>query len=316
MKKITAFVATFFAVFSLTADPGNGIVKDSKGSIFYTDLSQVWKISPDGQKTIAVSGVHTHELYIDQYDNLYGEHLWYNGEQLNTWGSYAWRLSSFGKLDTLVGPQEGFMENYSFDRDSIGNMYWIQRWKIKRVIRKSIDGSTTVMVTGNFNHMSRLYVTKDGMVYFLANNNLYKITTAGHVSILAKGIGDENEYNLIKQRPGNSLSNVWVHQDTVYISDYTGRKVKRWSPSGKMAIIAQSSSPWSPSGGVIDHQGNLWIMEYSITNTVRLRKIQKNSPENSKKNDTDNDWWPVGLLSGTIAAALIVVISIKRKKSG
>jgi len=31
------------------AHPGIGIVKDSKGNIFYTDLKQVWKISPDGK---------------------------------------------------------------------------------------------------------------------------------------------------------------------------------------------------------------------------------------------------------------------------
>jgi hypothetical protein len=316
MKKIILFATTFFALFSLAADPGNGIVKDSKGNIFYTDLSQVWKITPNGHKTIAVRSVHTHELCMDNYDNLYGEHLWYNGEKLNTWGSYAWRLSSFGKLDTLVGPQEGFMEDYAFNRDSNGNMYWIQRWKTKRIMKKSLNGSTRIIGEGNFNHISRLHVTKEGMVYFLANNNLYKIATAGHVSILVEGIGDTNEYAGIKNRLANSLNNVWVHHDTVYVSDYTGRKVKRWSPSGKIDIVAQSPAPWSPSGGVIDTQGNLWLTEYSSGNAVRIRKIAQNSLGNLKKNDFGNHWWSVGLLSGTVAAALIVVISVIRKKSG
>jgi hypothetical protein len=48
---------------------------DSRGNFFYTDLSHVWKIAPSGAKSIALRGVHTHELYLDREDNLYGEHL-------------------------------------------------------------------------------------------------------------------------------------------------------------------------------------------------------------------------------------------------
>lgn len=69
MKKL------FFLIFLLPAigqaHPGVGIVKDSKGNIFYTDLKQVWKIS-NGIKAVVLPNVHTHELYIDKNDNLYG----------------------------------------------------------------------------------------------------------------------------------------------------------------------------------------------------------------------------------------------------
>ena len=58
------------------AHPGIGIVKNSKGIIYYSDLQQVWKIE-NGLKTIAVPGVHSHELYMDSADNLYGEHVIY-----------------------------------------------------------------------------------------------------------------------------------------------------------------------------------------------------------------------------------------------
>lgn len=50
---------------------------DSKGDVYFTDLKHVWKLAPDGKKNIVVSNVHTHELWIDANDNLYGEHLWY-----------------------------------------------------------------------------------------------------------------------------------------------------------------------------------------------------------------------------------------------
>ena len=44
---------------SAGAHPGIGIVMDRQGTVFYTDLTHVWKIMPDGAKSIAVRNVHT-----------------------------------------------------------------------------------------------------------------------------------------------------------------------------------------------------------------------------------------------------------------
>jgi hypothetical protein len=67
----------FTAVVPATAHPGIGIVMDQRGNVFYTDLSNVWRISPDGTKSIAVPFVHTHELFLDPDDNIFGEQLWH-----------------------------------------------------------------------------------------------------------------------------------------------------------------------------------------------------------------------------------------------
>ena len=110
------------------AHPGIGIVLDSKGFVYYTDLKQVWQLDPaTGNKKVVVPNVHTHELYMDASDNLYGEHLWYNGEDVDTWGHYVWRLRSEGVLDTIIKPSEGFLKNYSFVRDAADNMYWVKK---------------------------------------------------------------------------------------------------------------------------------------------------------------------------------------------
>jgi streptogramin lyase len=42
----------------LRAHPGVGIVMDSKGNVFYTDLKQVWKIGRNGNVT-TVAQTHT-----------------------------------------------------------------------------------------------------------------------------------------------------------------------------------------------------------------------------------------------------------------
>jgi hypothetical protein len=127
-QRLAILTALLFITSYVFSHPGVGIVEDSKGNIFYSDLKQVWKISSDGRKTIAVKNVHTHELYIDEKDNLFGEHLWYNGERLNTWGHYVWKLSASGVLEKVIPDKVGFRdEEYSFVRDKTGHMFFPDR---------------------------------------------------------------------------------------------------------------------------------------------------------------------------------------------
>ena len=57
------------------AHPGVGIVQDRRGNVFFTDLKRVWRITADGQMSVWLPDVHTHELCLAAEDSLYGEHL-------------------------------------------------------------------------------------------------------------------------------------------------------------------------------------------------------------------------------------------------
>jgi hypothetical protein len=92
------------------AHPGVGIVIDSRGNIYYTDLKQVWRIATDGSKSVVVPSVQTHELCFDAQDNLFGEHLCYEGDKTGKWGHRIWQLSSSGKVSPVMPPKEGFAE--------------------------------------------------------------------------------------------------------------------------------------------------------------------------------------------------------------
>ena len=127
--------------FAAHAHPGVGIVMDSKGNVYYTDLKQVWKIDTKGLKEVVVNNVHTHELAIDENDNLYGEHLWYEGEQVNTWGHYVWKYHPASGFQKVIKDTEGFLAHYSFVRDGMGNMYWANREQAcQQISRRTIDG--------------------------------------------------------------------------------------------------------------------------------------------------------------------------------
>ena len=44
------------------AHPAIGIVIDRQGAVFFSDTEHVWRVGPEGTKSIAVRDVDTHEL--------------------------------------------------------------------------------------------------------------------------------------------------------------------------------------------------------------------------------------------------------------
>ena len=98
-SSIRSFTAVLlFAAASAFAHPSVSVVIDSKGNVYYSDLTQILRIAPDGTRTVAVPHVHSHELYLDASDTLYGENLWYNGETLKTWGNAVWKRTPDGRI--------------------------------------------------------------------------------------------------------------------------------------------------------------------------------------------------------------------------
>ncbi len=278
MRKLLIFNLLFLISFIVTAHPG--IVKDSKGNIYYTDLAKVWKISLDGRKTVVVSGVHTHELYIDEQDNLYGEHLWYNGESKATWGHYVWCLKNTGELVKEIRPTEGSLSNYSFIRDSPGNMYWVERFTTSRIMKKTRDGGITKLVEGKFGFIGWLTCTKNSSLYFTENNKLHRLSPDGksnsyRMETLADNIGSKSTDFSMMGRNYDSYG-IWTDvADNVYLAMIDSKKVIRIGADGKPQTILTSNSLWTICSGVFDNNGNMWVLENSMSNEVRARKITK-----------------------------------------
>lgn len=261
---------------SLLAHPGMGIVEDSKGNVYYTDLKQVWKISPSGQKSVVVPGVHTHELFIDDKDFIFGEHLWYNGEQRDTWGHYVWRLSPSGTVEKVIPNTEGFLENYSFVRDHLGNMYWADRSNdCQKVVRRGKDQVNKVMTDQCFKNIRKVEVLPDGTVFLTDFQDLKKIDPNGTVKSVASRIANKRwtESTVHNQ---NSVMGIWADPaGNLYAAVLSEGLVKKFEPDGKEEIAYKTGLVWSPSGGMIDSKGNLWVLEVSKTNAVRVERVDK-----------------------------------------
>src|SRR6266849_4956574 len=252
------------------AHPGVGVVVDSKGNIFYPDLHHVWRIAPDGTKSIAVANVHTHELYSDANDNLYGEHLWYNGERLDTWGSRVWRRSPDGRVVDIVPAHAGF-NDYSFVRDAAGNSYFAVREK-NEIRKRTADGRTTTLAHGRFRDIRWMTVTPDGIVYFIDTVDLIRVTPDGRIATVTSELSD-SRWLRVWVGSRHRVMGLWVDRSgNVYVADHAGGNVKRVDRKGRVSVIARSTYPWVPTGGTFDRDGNLWLLEYSV-NDARVRKV-------------------------------------------
>jgi len=254
---------------SATAHPGVGLVEDSGGNIFYTDLVHIWKISPEGRKTIAVRNVHTHELALDAQDNLYGEDLVYEGEALNRWHHRIWKCSPDGKVTDLFGQRSGFREDYGFARDRRGTQYWLQYEENTTLIRKRTpEGKvTTIHPKTPFPRLTWLAVSQDGSaLYVTTSNSLHRISSSGAVTPL---IHHESTNR-------HALMGIWPAADgSVYAADFASRTINRVETNGRITLVARTENPWAPSSMLRTRDGILWILDYSTTNEARLRRIDK-----------------------------------------
>lgn len=256
--------------------PGVSLVMDSRGNVYYTDLRQVWKLAPDGKKTIAVRNVHTHELYIDRNDNLYGEHLWYEGEATDRWGHRVWRLAPDGTLTDIIGPRQGFREDYDdfyFVRDGTGNMYWAERGDTTLVRMRTPAGVSSTLARAKFTDVRWMTVTPGGTIYLTDLYDLVRVTPEGSVGTVARDLAAWNASRLAGP-DRHAVMGLWT--DTpghVYAAVFADREVRKITPDGKVEVVARSSAPWAPTGGMVGPNGDLWLLEYSATNEARVRRI-------------------------------------------
>lgn len=252
-----------------------GIVMDSKGNVFYTDLVHVWKISAEGELSIAVKDVHTHQLHIDENDNLYGEHVWYEGEETDEWTYYVWCLDQEGELSQTIPPTRGFPVNNTLVRDSDGNSYFPVKSGDKEFLKiQSDQGDTLNYSDESFNDIRWVFWSKPHQEVLLIDHlTLKSVNSEGRVKIISDLLHDKApNHGDVNDR--HYLMGVWTDKSmNIYTAAYGARKVKRISPDGTLETVYKSPVGWSPCGGLIDDQGKMWVMEFSVFNKTRVRKI-------------------------------------------
>lgn len=253
------------------AHPGVGIVMDSKGNVFYTDTKHVWKIGHDtNKKSIAIRNVHTHELYIDAQDNLFGEHLWYNGEAADTWGHYVWKYSPDGTFEKIIPDTLGFLTHYSFVRDRNGTMFWAERNEgCHKIGKKTPDGQVQVFGDACLHNIQWIAASGVGNVFLVDGHALKKVDPHGHIHTVTAHVfkGEGRQHDVM----GLSTD----EHENVYVAVSAERSVKKVSPLGQVFNVVKTNEAWMPTGTLHAPNGDLWILECNAMNEVRVERITK-----------------------------------------
>ncbi len=279
MRLLTGILLLLTSQAVVLAHPGIGIVSDSRGVIYYTDLSRVWRISPDGKKTIAVPEVHTHELWFDSLDNLYGEHLWYEGDATGKWGHRIWKRSPDGAVTDVIPSRTGFRDDYDdfhFAWDRSENMYWTDGDSVTVIRKRAPGGTATDLARRTIRRAGWMTISRSGTVFLVDGADLIAVSADGAVRTVARGVtADESGRAPADER--HSVMGLWMdRQENIYVALPVRGCVKRISPDGAVTVPDRSASPWKPSGGLFAANGDLWILEFSPANAVRARQVGPN----------------------------------------
>lgn len=230
-------LAFLIAVNIASAHPGWGIVVDRQGGTYFTDLAQVWRLGPDGARTVFVPRVHSHALVLDEQGNLYGEHLWYQASDQKFY-SRMWKATPGGLIQDLP---KGSTEALNID--------------LSRALARDRDGST----------------------YFIEGDSVLKITPAGTRITIAEGlIARIPPWDPAGQGRFSRLLGLAVDEiGRVYVANYGNRRVQRVTPDRRIETVYRSDSfLWGPSGLAVTSQG-LYVLETGIPpiSGVRVRKM-------------------------------------------
>jgi hypothetical protein len=285
-----AFVLALGATSELaSAHPGIGIVVDRDGSVFYTDLKQVWRVAPDGTRSIAVPHVHTHELYLAANGDLFGEHVWYEGDATKRWGHRVWKRGLDGTIVDVIPPTVGFLEDYSFVRDARGCMYWAgdgERDAGPRLtIRKrSPDGTVTTLAGGTsgrrdgvgaaaqFVDVRWIAASPDGTVVALDSGSIRRIGPDGTVTTLASGLDTAGWHWLTGEKCHHIMGLCADAKGDVFVAHTDGQRVLKIAPDGKVTTFARSTCGFAPTGVTVAPSGDVYVLEY-CGDAARARKI-------------------------------------------
>ncbi|MEO7265593.1 MAG: hypothetical protein ABIW38_11800 [Ferruginibacter sp.] len=314
MTKLNCLFIFLIPLFAY-AHPGVGIVKDSKGNIFFTDLHQVWKIH-NGKKTVVVPNVHTHELYIDKYDNLFGEGGYYDDKAIKFY-HYLWVLRPNGRVDTVIGMKEAYVrQDFSLARDKDGNEYYIKRFLVphidtNHIYKKTPNGKETVLATGNFKKVNWLHPQDDGSILYAAKNIIFRVDSLGNIRLVTDQIRNSKSLN---SKDDILIWGIWQDSSkNIYAAVFSDKTIKKIDHSGNITTIYTSKENWSPLHGAFDNKNKLWVLEGSDNNEARVISAEMGLANSAKQDPTKSMLLPYIMLGGLVLIIGILYLKTKNK---
>jgi sugar lactone lactonase YvrE len=258
------------------AHPAWGIVVERGGHVVFSDLETIWRVDARGRLSVVragVSGRHVHEITLDEAGNLYGADLAYHAPR---WQSAVWRITPTGEFAYLLAPTYEPPRGLSLIRDRAGNAYFVEADAQRRplLLRRAPDGRISTVAGGaagfadgrgqaaGFDGIGRMTVQPDGTIHLLDDGALRRVSPAGEVSTLARGLDKYRLEDTHGERGYGGLMGLCVDaRGEVFVADYSTRRVLKVARDGATSTVMRAEPPWSPSGVAAGPAGELYVLE-------------------------------------------------------
>lgn len=275
---LAAILGTLLGWCPVLAHPAVSVVRDSRGNVYYSDITRIWRLTPSGEHTVFVPQVHTHELAVDSADRLLGEHLWYDSSRREPWVHYLWRATPDGRVEKLTADTPGFRRDHGFAVDHLDRAHWVDRSPENgaAILRRERDGRMTPLArSAALRNVRWLTCAPDGTVYLINDAHLVRVTADGRTQLLARNLAETAAADPSHMVMGLSADDT----GTVHVAVAELGVVKRVASDGVVTVVARSATPWKPSGILAARDGTLWILEYEPGNAMRLRHVRPDGRE-------------------------------------
>ncbi len=332
-------VALLLLAIGADAHPSWGLVVDRQGRIYFGDVdsNSVWRTSPGGPVAQVVAGKHSHELFMDENGNLYGEHVYYDAAN-DKWIRSLWKLTEQGQMEELLAPTADVPRGIGLLMDKLGNHYGFaisadgnQEYVL---VKKAPDGSLANLAgsqsgyadgkgsEAKFKAVQAKVFGPDGAIYITDGACVRRIAMDGQVTTPGG-----NPLGAVEQGEHPRLLGLTVDPSgNIYVADYEAHLIRRISPDGSVTTAFESGSLWSPSGIVMVGDA-LYVLEHrpeSVTGFLmastgpkaRIRILEPGGKVRTAA--TLGSWTGAGIAGGALFTALAAAVALRRtrKRSG
>ncbi len=268
---LAVFAQCLFCAENGWAHEGWGIVVDRQGQIYFSDIptNTIWRITREGKLEAFLSNKHSHALVLGEDGSIYGtqEH------HAAAVGS-VWRIAPDGSFSNVFTPARDFPLNlHPFIVDRDGNIYSTNSISFPNqndkmmLLKASPNGDVTNLAGGvrgfrdgrgggaQFSGIDGMAWATDGSLYITDGSYVRRVAMDGTVTTLGNGA-------LTNQSYGEDLMGLAVSPSgSVYVADYSQRRVFELMPDGNTRIILETGLFWSPTGITIVGE-DLYVLEH------------------------------------------------------
>ena len=294
---LAVFAQSLLCVESARAHEGWGIVVDRRGQIYFTDIptNTIWRITREGKLEAFLSNKHSHALVLGEDGSIYGTE-----EHHAAAAGSVWRIAPDGSFSEVFTPIRDFPLNlhpFIIDRD--GNVYSTNSISFPNqsdkttLLKAKPNGEVTILAGGirgyrdgqggeaQFSGIDGMAWGTDGSLYITDGLYVRRVAMNGTVTTLGNGA-------LTGQSFGEDLMGLAVSPSgSVYVADYSQRRVLQLLPDGSTRTILETGLLWSPTG-VTSVGDELYVLEHlrmplvvlgniGIGPYARIRKISPDS---------------------------------------